>query len=109
MKRLLLFLLVSPAFGQTINYEHQNIYTTDQQFQADRYQCVRETQQPVQIADLQAGYYGTSGQVTSVVVPDCALFQQCLANRGYTRLDSGSLWASPLRCFNATYRRFEVR
>lgn len=101
---------LSNALAQTVNYSHSNIYTTEAQFTADRYQCVRETQQQVTIADFQAGFYGgTSGQATTVVLPNCDLFQQCLAVRGYTRWDAGYLWAQPLRCFNPTYRRFEVR
>ena len=104
-----------------INYSHSNIYTTDQQFAVDRYQCARETQQRVTLEEYQQGFSaefyrgtgtaigGATGQSTSVVIPNCGLFYQCLTARGYTRLDAGSLWVDPLQCFDANRRRFDFR
>ncbi len=56
-----------------------------------RYQCLKETEQPVS-----GGYFGRhGGGFSSAVAPSCGAFLTCLATKGYTTDPNGSLQAPP--------------
>lgn len=59
---------------------------SQQQFMADRYTCLRETQQRV------SGAYVTQfgGAASSHVMPSCSALNACLAARGYYRADTSN-------------------
>ena len=63
-------------------YVSNNTGATEQDFMNIRYQCLRETQQRVSGAYVNA-YGGAAG---STVVPTCSAFHSCLAAHGFYRV-----------------------
>lgn len=61
--------------------------STQEQLLKDRYDCLRETQQRVSSASINA--YG--GAADSSVMPSCSAFAACMASRGYVRSDKGNV------------------
>ena len=72
-----------PTYVRWINQRN----VSQEQFMKDRYDCLRETQQRVSSASVDA--YG--GQSSSQVMPSCSAWHACLAARGYFRNDTTSL------------------
>ena len=80
---------------------------TQQDFLTDRYQCIKEAQQRVSSAYV--NQYG--GSSNSSVKPSCAVYNGCMASKGYFRNDTtdpnvfnqpGNFYIDPKITFSCT-------